>query len=310
VTIIVTPYQDEHDPAWHALRVPNIGASEAAAVMGAHDFLTPFELWARKSGHLEAREQTDAMEAGQDLEPVVIKKLRRQMPQWTDIVQPRRYYCDPELRLGASPDLFVRRPGNAQGVVEIKTASPESWQKYWQGATGPEPPLGVAIQCLVQQMLTQTDWAGVACLVIGRGLTLHVMDVPASPELTERIRREVKAFWKMVDEGRPPPPDYGRDAEAIRRVWRQGDDVEIDLRGDNELPDLVARREAQAAIRGAADKELKAINAELLHKLGAAERARYANGIITAKTIHKAAHQVRETTYRDLRVRPDREHIV
>lgn len=307
MSVIVTPYQDENDPAWHALRAPNIGASEAAAVMGAHDFLTPFGLWARKSGHLEALKDTAAMAAGRDLEPVVLKRLRRQMPQW-DIVQPRLYYCDPDLRLAASPDLFARRSDGARGVVEIKTTSAESWQQRWQGPDAPEPPLGVAIQCLVQQMLTSTVWAAVACLVIGHGLELHIMDVPVEPELTKRIRREVQAFWRLVDEGQPPDPDYGRDHQAIRRVWRQGDDVEIDLTGSNELPGLILRREAQTAVRSMADKELKAIDAELLHKLGPAERARYAGGVLTAKTIHRKAYESPATTYRQLRVTPDREN--
>jgi predicted phage-related endonuclease len=308
VSIVVTPYQDD-DPAWHALRAPNIGASEVAALLGAHDFMTAFGLWARKTGRLEPQPDDAAMEAGRDLEPVVLTKLRRLVPQW-DIVQPRQYYCDPELRLGASPDLFATRPDGARGVIEIKTAAAEIWEQKWQGPDGPRPPDGYVIQVVVQRMLTGASWGAVACLVIGHGLRLHVMDVPIEPALEERVRHEVRAFWRLVDQDTPPDPDYGRDAEAIRRIWRQSDDVEIDLRGDNKLPDLILRREAQQAVRLAADKELKTIDAELLHKLGPAERARYAGGVITAKTVHKAAHPVRASTYRLLRVYPDRENTV
>ena len=37
---------------WLALRTDTIGASEIAAILGVHPWLSPYELWARKSGLL------------------------------------------------------------------------------------------------------------------------------------------------------------------------------------------------------------------------------------------------------------------
>ena len=49
-----------------------------------HDYLTPFELWARKSGLVTADvADNPAMRRGRLLEPVALQMLKEERPEWT-----------------------------------------------------------------------------------------------------------------------------------------------------------------------------------------------------------------------------------
>src|SRR4051794_23031293 len=78
-TVVTAIQSDEH---WHALREQVIGASEAAALVGEHEYLTYWALWARKSRKLPPIEDNDAMERGRYLEPVAVKMIRDKNPTW------------------------------------------------------------------------------------------------------------------------------------------------------------------------------------------------------------------------------------
>ena len=49
---------------WHLLRSTVVGASEAGALVGEHEYLSYWGLWARKSGLLPAPDDSGAMERG------------------------------------------------------------------------------------------------------------------------------------------------------------------------------------------------------------------------------------------------------
>jgi len=289
---------------WLSLRRQDVTASAAGALLGLHPYISAWSLWAEKTGLVSSDAPMNAaMERGLELEPIAIKRLQKLHPDW-NITQPAAYYRDPEARLGATPDCLATDPERGLGVFQIKSVEPSAFRDHWHEDGELRVPLWIAIQTLIEAHLTGASWAAVAALVIGYGIDLHVIDVPIHPGIITRIKSETFAFWKMVEEGRQPAPDYGRDSAIIEQLYQPIPDEVLDLTGSNELPALLDEREALSEIRTTTERRLKEIKGELIANLKDCVAGRVADGrIITAKRIHKKAYEVPATSYVDVRVK-------
>lgn len=291
--------------AWLALRERDITASVAGALLGLHEYTTPFALWALKTGRLsEDPEETPPMRRGRLLEPVAIEMLREERPDW--IVEPgRTYFRDPSIRLGATPDTRVVCPRRGLGTVQIKSVEQSVFRRKWQvDPYGPvEPPLWIAVQAIVEAHLTGAAWASVAPLVVGHGVELPIIEIPLIPGVIDRVREATVAFWTMIEEGREPDPDYAHDAETIDELFLVDEGGEIDLSHDNRIPELLAERAAAKADEKDAKARTEAANAEIKHKLAGAAIGHLGDGRrITWKTQHRKGFEVHPTSFRVLRV--------
>jgi len=300
----VIPIADRE--SWLAMRKQDVTASGAAALLGVHPFVTAYGLWAEKTGAIaQDGEMTEAMERGIELEPLAVRRLAKVRPTWL-VEQPNAYYRDPKARLGATPDAFAsdpERPGF--GVVQIKSVEPRKFRKDWRNEDGEiEPPLWIVVQAIIEAHLTGAQWAAVAALVISYGIELHVVEVPLHAGIIERIRAETEAFWRMVEDGHTPDPDYKRDGTLLSRIYAEASGPEIDLSADNEIPSLLAERERISAVTSENRRRSDEIKAALLHKIGPAQSARVAGGIITAKTVNRKGYTVEPSSYRDIRFKP------
>ena len=302
---------------WHALRKRDVTASVAGALLGVHEYATAYGLWARKIGALPEEIAAPAvsgdggsysvsdLERGCLLEPVVFELIRRAKPTWR-VDRADAYYRDPEARLGATPDAFAVDPARAGfGVIQVKTVSEHAYRRKWRDPDTREVdlPLWIGVQAAVEAHLTGASWAAVAAMVVDHKLTLHMIDIPLQPALIERVRLETTRFWSLVENGETPPVDYGRDANALLRVHAQDDGAEIDLTGDNRLAELLADRAVRSARKSADDDALKAINAEIIHKLGNAATARCGDALISAKTVRRKEYVAKASTYRTIRIK-------
>jgi predicted phage-related endonuclease len=288
--------------SWLVLRRQDVTASTAGALLGVDPYKTAYGLWAEKSGAItETNDPTPAMRRGLALEDDAIDELGRLHPDW-QLSRPNAYYRDPEKRLGATPDCLAidpERPG--LGVIQVKTSNTRAFDDDWMedGA----PPLWIVVQTLIEAHLTGASWAAIAALEIGQW-HLHLVEVPLHAPLIARVEAEVAAFWRMIDEGREPPADYGRDAALIEQLYKPIPDEILDLTASNELPALLDERESLSEIRTATEKRLKEIKGELIANLKDYSAGRVADGrIITAKRIHKKAYEVPATSYVDVRVK-------
>ena len=307
------PFPVEQHPVttrgeWLRWRKQDITASGAAALLGAHPFVTAYGLWAEKTGAVVSDdEMTEAMERGIELEPIAVKRLAKKQPTWR-VEQPNTYYRDPVTRLGATPDCFAHDPErDGFGVVQVKSVEPSVFRKKWRSEDGEvEPPLWIVVQAIIEAHLTGASWAAVAALVISYGIELHVVEVPLHAGIIDRIKSETAAFWEMVAGGQRPDPDWKRDGRLIEALYDPTGEV-IDLSEINYLPELADEKDALSAQKAVADLRLKEIKAEFLARLGSASAARIADGrIITAKRVNKAGYSVKPSSYVDVRVKKDR----
>jgi hypothetical protein len=290
---------------WLSLRRQDITASTAGALLGLHPYVSAWSLWAEKTGLVPSYGAVNAaMERGLELEPIAIRRLQKLYPDW-NVIQPNAYYRDPDARLGATPDCVADHPERGLGVFQIKSVEPSAFREHWFEDGEMRPPLWICIQALIEAHLVGASWAAVAALVIGYGIDLHVIDVPIHLGIIEKIKAETKRFWEMIERREEPAPDYGKDAALIEQLFSQPEEIEIDLTGDNSLPEAVAEYQTLGKSLAEIGELRRARRAEILHKLGNASAARIATGRITAKSVKRKAYVVAESNSRTIRFKED-----
>ena len=290
---------------WLSLRTRDVTASTVGALFGAHDFLTPFELWAVKAGRLDrSSEETPAMQRGRLLEPVAVQLLREQRPEWKveHNAADNVYFRDPAARLGATPDVIVEAPGRGKGVVQIKSVEASVYRRKWLVDGNPEVPVWIALQAAVEAYLTEAQWAAVAPLVIGHGLEMPLVEVDLEDGLIDAIKARVAEFWKLVESGEEPPPDFARDGETIETIHATGSSrVEVDLSTNNRIRELIDTREAARLAVKDAKAKVDEIDAEVKWLMGEAEIAHVGQGQrITWKQQNRSGFYVAPKSFRVL----------
>lgn len=310
MTSTIQEFKIEGRDQWLALRETDVTASVVAALFGVHPYQSWYSLWALKTKAIvEDPEETPAMRRGRLLEQVAVDFLLEDHPDWR-IENPGVYLRDPAVRLGATPDRYIYRPDRPGfGVLQIKTVEESIFKKKWFNEEHSiEPPLWVAVQAEVERHLSGANYAMVAVLRAGFGIDCTPIDIPTVPNLMNRIKENVAAFWWGIDHGKVPDPDYSKDGKTIEALWAgNGNDAVLDLTKDNALVGLADEKEQLADKKSEIEKRQKEIKAEMLHKLGTASAGEIADGrVITAKTITRKAYAVKETSYVDVRVKAAR----
>lgn len=241
-------------------RASVVGASEVAALFGAHPWLTEFELFHRKAGSIATPDfgGNERIEWGLRLEPVIIDAACERYG-YTRLETPKR--LDNGKGLGGHPDQIVMCPRRGRGILEIKTAD---WlvAKGW----GDEPPINYLLQVQSYAGLAGCDWGDVIVLVGGN--ELRRFEYPFKPIIYAEVEARVAAFWRAVAEGRAPKPDYTRDGDAIAALHPNATDAVVDLRTDNLACDAAARWLSGKALERQGKAQADAAQAEIMDKLG------------------------------------------
>lgn len=291
-------------PEWFALRAQDLTASELPAVAGVGLYGTAYQVWATKAGLADPVEENDAMQRGDWLECAVPVALQKQCPDEFAIDYPLNIYLrDHALRLGGTPDAAgVDRDSRPVGF-EFKVVSRQSYERHWIDG---EPPVAFKVQLLTNSMLMDCHYGILAALVLGFQdieLVVHRVDRHAAAEAG--IRDLARRFWEAFDEGRAlVPPDYARDADILRQVFRPDKDkpAPIDLSADNRLAEVLVEREDLRLTVDRGKKMLKEFDAEIIHKLAGAEAALHGNWKISHTMTHREAYWQAESNYPTLRI--------
>jgi putative phage-type endonuclease len=252
---------------WHELRAQHIGGSEVAALFGENPYLSRYELWHRKAGTLAAPDLSanERVFWGTVLEPAVAEGVARKTG-WS-VRKVRRYFSRrPELGLGGSLDYEIVANDRGPGVLEIKTAD---WLvvRDWEGG---QPPLSYELQLQSYFACTGRAWGAMAVLVGGNDLKLFTYE--RRPKTIATIEAEVAAFWRQIEEGTPPSPDFERDAETVAKVYGRAETGSVaDLSHIEQLPALIAEYQRAAGEEAAAERARKRAKAEILALAGGAE---------------------------------------
>lgn len=285
---------------WLARRRPNINGSEVGALFGCNPYLTRFALYADKAGLVTSEPpDNDVMRRGRILEPAVEQAVREYRPE-LQIWKSQDYVWSSGLRLGCTPDFYVTCPDRGLGVLQAKTVAKPFFDADWAGG----PPQWIILQTLQEMMLTECAWGVIAALVMTSfTVELYCQDFTRHAAAEEKIRIEAGKFWTSVAAGEPPPANYAADGDTIKALFPRDDGPALDLSADNRMPELLDRYEQLQAMGSHAEKELKAIKAEIAEKMGAAGVATLPGWQVTHKLQHRKETVQKASSYRVLRVK-------
>jgi predicted phage-related endonuclease len=291
--------------AWLALRKRDVTASTVGALFSVHPYETPYGLYAQKCG-LELPDQDDAvLRRGRWFEGAVAVAVSELRPEWR-IEKATEYLRDPDLRLGATPDFYIHGDPRGLGVLQAKTAAPTVFKRDWQDGM---PPFWISLQNATELMLETKAAFGVVAVVVVDSYRpdCQLFEIPRHAGAAKRITDAVKKFWQGVEAGIEPPLDYARDGDWIAAMYPAHiEDKTIDLSGDNALPVILPELVAIQA-RMKADKErADEIKNEIMAKMGDSEIALVGDFLVTCKTQHRKAYQVKESISRPVRVKDNR----
>ena len=202
---------------WLAWRAEDITANPGPCLFGdgVHPHTTAYEQWAIKS-KLVTPKSIDAklLRRAIVVEKIAPDIIREERPGW-EVGVNEDYYRDPVEHIGATPDLFARRPDiEGIGVVDIKSVGAQAFRNWQDNDTGETKlPMWMALQVNIQAGLVGATWGAVVPITIGDGgLDVEIIDVPIMPELFAKFRELAKDFWRRVAEKEPYDIDWGKDA--------------------------------------------------------------------------------------------------
>jgi predicted phage-related endonuclease len=221
------------------------------------------------------------MRAGKILEPA-IANLAQDMSEFI-FKKCTWFLADDEHRLGGTPDFYVtdtsRGGFQGTGIADTKNVDWKVFQDWDR-----EPPLHHELQLQTYLGLDNRKWGLLVYLVGGNEIQIFTREF--RPKLFAEIETRARAFWDRVESETPPDADFEVDADVIATLHREmGRGAILDLGDDNYTNDLAARYLDAQRRKTEAEKEQKAVKAELFTKLDDAEQARCRNFWITARSV-------------------------
>lgn len=267
MAVEVRPIPDRE--TWLAWRKDFITASVVGAMpaFNCHSFATPLRIFAEKRG-VEFDESDDKVKRrGRWLEPSVAKAVSELRPEW-GLIAPNVFLCDPETGLGATPDFYITGDPRGRGVLESKSVAYSVWKRDWD--EGRDVPMWVTMQCLTSMILADAAFGVVAVMLVDpHNMDVALLDVPRHAGAEAKIINEAKRFWRDIRAGIEPQADFVRDGAILKLlIPRERPGAVLDLTGNNELPNLFARRAAMIAEMKRYQKRCKIIETKLMALMG------------------------------------------
>jgi len=254
----------KNDKHWHELRRQNVGASDVACLFGASTFMSKFELWHQKRGNDMGFADNERMLLGRELEAGIASAACKKY-EWKFISCAGQYYLHPTVDgMGCTPDgMIIESEGEGHvGAIEIKNVDYIQYRDKWKDD---EPPLNYILQLQHQLAVTGLSYGYIVALIGGSELKAYRYE--RNEEAIAKIISAINEFWQSVAEEKEPLIESAGDLEVVKSIMKH-EGEEQDLSADNELPDLCARFLAAKAERLVAEKKEKALQAEVIKKVG------------------------------------------
>lgn len=217
---MITKQATANHEEWKALRHQYIGGSDAAAVVGMNSFVSPYTLWAEKTGRLPGFEGNLATEVGTYLEEFVAqkfaeetgKKVRRSNMSWFNDQYPF-----------AIANIDREIVGEDAGL-EIKTTSELNMTKF----KGGEYPSNYYVQCMHYMAITGKQRWYLAVLIGNREFKWFTIE--RDEDEIKALMTAENAFWEQVKKDIPPMADGSSStAETLGSLYRDSIDSTIGI---------------------------------------------------------------------------------
>lgn len=231
------------------MRAQDLTSTEVSALFDCSPYLTEYELYLKKTGRLaEDFVETDRIKWGKRLEAVIAQGVAED--RGLEVQPFKNYMRIPELRMGSSFDFIILEgAGTTRGLMEIKNVDGLQFRRAWiEGGddADDEAPPHIEFQVQHQMEVADIEWCLIVALVGGN--TPKVIARQRDREIGALIREKVAQFWKRVDTGNAPAPNFSKDADTLARLYRDNDGSTIDLSDNPRLAEL-CRTYKEAGVR-------------------------------------------------------------
>jgi len=291
----IVPKSESH---WLELRKKNINSTDVAALFGVSPYLTPFELFNRLQGNIEdSFQETERTEWGNVLQWSIARKIGKDN-KWK-VRAMDEYIFLPEIGMGSSFDYRV----GVDGILEVKNVDASVFRDTWSvDGDDIEAPPHIELQVQHQLAVSDLSYCYIGALVGGNRVVL----VRREPDekVIKSIFKKVEQFRDMLEKNKAPEPDFSRDYEIIRQLYRYASPGKImDASNDRDLADLCAQYRDLGKQKSEAEKAQKSIKAQILEKIGDAEKVFGTGFSVNAKIISETlVESYTRESYRDFRV--------
>lgn len=312
-------------PAQRELRRKHLGASDIPAILGLDPWMSPVDIWLQKTHDLEdPREASEAIQNGNDFEPVAIKRLAMATRRDALTEIPTAFakngimlaHAD-ALMLTTSED-FDDEPvvsgyedsrldcemedfladGAIPGEVKFRGDSTE-----WGENGSDVVPVSVAAQVYAQGICLGVSEAFIGAFFPKfRGLEFRHYHLPLKPEIARQIEDKACAWWEyhIVKGNKPDTSELPPNLELCKRIARQQGSVrEVDAAR------VIALRDARK-LATEAEKTAKAAEAELRIELAGCD-GRCDGFEITLSEVSRKGYVVDPCTYTTVRIKESKE---
>lgn len=274
---------------WLKMRTRDVTSTDVAALFDVSPYLTAFDLWHRKKGEIVVDSApSDRMKWGNRLQDAIARGLAEEHA-WV-IRRKDEYMHDPQARIGASFDYEITNIAGqrVKGLLEIKNVDSLAFRDGWiVDGDYIEAPPHIELQAQHQLLVSEYDFVVIGALV-GGNRVVTIKRLP-DPKIIEAIRAQVKKFFESIDKNEPPQPDFSKDAKTIASLYRNATKGKVvDLASDDLAPALVEQYKKIADVEREAKAKKEEIKAQLLMKIGDAEKAVGVGFSITAGTVPAA----------------------
>lgn len=306
---IITPDSEAH---WLALRTEDLTSTDVAALFGLSPYKTAFELWHEKrAGERAVFEENTRMRWGRRLEASVAEGIIEDN-DWCG--RPFKEYARlTGVRLGASFDWRIHAHPDAPGtasdsdddaILEIKTVDFLAFRDGWTIEEGfIEAPPHIELQVQHQMLVSGLRRAYIGVMVGGN--RIEVIERSADDAVHAGILAKAAEFWQSIEDGRAPDPVMPDDADAVIAMNQFAEPGKLlDARGDDELATLLQQYQQYGLDERVAAEHRKVLKAEILQKIGDAEKVITGIGKISAGIVGPAEVAYTREAYRNFRFTP------
>lgn len=262
---------------WLRRRKHSIGGSDAAAVVGLNSYVSPYALWAEKTGKAPGFEGNLATEVGTFLEEFVAKKFERETGKK---VKRRNAFIYNSKYPWAHANVDRVIVGE-DALLEIKTCDSLSMRKFANG----EYPSHYYAQMVHYLAVTEKSRCYLAVLIGNKQFKWFTVERDEA-EIAALMMAE-ENFWYQVQNDLPPEID-GMDStlDALNGTFPTSEpNTEMDLTGC--AVDLAILDECTQQIKALEEKKAAA-QGRIMEAMGTAERGLYGGYSVSWKSQRRA----------------------
>lgn len=213
---------ESNTPEWHELRKSGLGGSDVAAVVGVSKWTSAYALWAKKSGLIpDDFGDSEAMEWGRILEPVIREKFASKHPEWRVLNAKATFKSKEHEWMLANVDGFVVFEDGSTGILEIKTAA---YEDDWVNG------VPLYYQTQVRHYLRVFGLKRAIVAVLFHGNAYREFEVVADEFIDAADFDMLEKFWHGVQNGLAPDWEGSTSTyEAVRAMHPDIVDETVEL---------------------------------------------------------------------------------